>query len=124
MKITLKRTWEDEDNGRNFDYEITGDLTEFIPARLYGAYEDCCPAEGGDFEDWIVKLTAAEYYSEDGFDIVKRLAEMTPAEIEAVTDEITNQLYNDDSLNEDARDEADDMTDSAMQEAADAKRKS
>ena len=57
IEVKFQGTWEDEDNHRDFDYEVTGTVVPGYPAKVNGPPEKCYPEEPAKFEDWDVELT-------------------------------------------------------------------
>ena len=44
------------EEGEELEFEVEANVNQFHPAKLHGAPEDCYPAEGGDCDDWQIKL--------------------------------------------------------------------
>jgi len=49
--VSIDWTWEDEDNHRVVELEVTATVTAYDPGVTSGPPERCYPPEGGDVED-------------------------------------------------------------------------
>jgi len=66
MKYNADITYEFADDNDLLKFSISGYVSPFIPARLGGLPEQCYPAEGGELEDYTVRLLGGTLFSEQG----------------------------------------------------------
>lgn len=79
------------------EYEVSGGVSAFVPAKTYGRPEDCYPAEGGEVEDITVTL--------EGKDV--DLDDFSPKDQEKMA-EMLSEAAADDDGDYDDRDDYDD----------------
>jgi hypothetical protein len=73
--------------------EVGYTVSRYYPARISGPPEDCYPAEGGEIEDWEVKLLDATIYDVEGRPIM-RMADLSAQERAKIEDKISDNIPN------------------------------
>lgn len=72
-------------SGEEQDYEVTGSVSRYYPARVNCSNDDACPAEGGDVEIEVITL--------DGE--VVPLGEFSEAEVLRMEEQISEAAMDD-----------------------------